>query len=285
MPEGDTIYRAARAMQRVLAGAVVTGFETGYAHLARVNDDTPLARRTIEKVEARGKWLLLYFSGDLILLTHMLMSGSWHLYRTGEAWQKPRRLMRVVLTTGEWQAVGFSIPVAEFHTARSLERRAGVQKLGPDVLAGSFTLQQGIDALTAHRISEPEDEIANALLNQRVIAGLGNVYKSEICFATAVHPFRTMRTLTAEEIAAIAEVSHRYMAQNVKDGTVEEALTYTGPRRTTHSSDGSVRLWVYGRRGEECRRCGTIIQAYKQGPDARMTFWCPECQPAGTSKG
>jgi endonuclease-8 len=269
-------------MQRALARAVVTGFETGYAHLARVNDDTPLTGRTIEKVEARGKWLLIYFSGDLILLTHMLMSGSWHLYRTGEAWQKPRRLMRVVLTIAEWQAIGFSIPMAEFHTARTLERKTGVQKLGPDILAKYFTRQQGMDALTAHQASDPENEIANALLNQRVIAGIGNVYKSEVCFATGVHPFRKMYTLTAEEIVAITEIAHRYMAQNVKDGTGGSMLTYTGPRRTTHSSDGRARLWVYGRRGEECRRCGTIVQAYKQGPDARMTFWCPECQPAGT---
>jgi endonuclease-8 len=279
MPEGDTIYRTARAMQRVLAGAVVTGFETGYAHLARVNDDTPLTGRTIERVEARGKWLLVYFSGDLILLSHMLMSGIWHLYRADETWQKPRRHMRVMLTTPEWQAVGFHIPVAAFHTARSLERKTSVPKLGPDILAESFSLQQGVDALTAHKLSAPEDEIANVLLNQRVIAGLGNVYKSEVCFATAVHPFRTMRTLTAEEITAITEVAHRYMVQNVKDGTEEEIVTYTGSRRTTRSSNSRARLWVYGRRGEVCRRCGTIIQANKQGPDARTTFWCPECQP------
>ena len=283
MPEGDTIYRAARAMQRVLAGAVVTGFETGYAHLARVNDETPLAGRTIEKVEARGKWLLVYFSGDLILLTHMLMSGTWHLYRTGEAWQKPRRLMRVMLTTADWQAVGFSAPVAEFHTARTLERKADVAKLGPDILAGNFTLQQGVDALWARKDSAPEDEIANVLLNQRVIAGIGNEYKSEICFATGIHPFRRMRTLTAEEIARIVETAQRYLAQNVKDGIGEDFVTYTGSRRTTHSSDSRLRVWVYGRRDEECRRCGTIIQAYKQGADARITFWCPECQPAGTS--
>src|SRR6202790_185233 len=139
MPEGDTIYRSARAMQRALGGKVVTGFDTGLAPLARVNDDAPLVGRVVEKVESRGKWLLIYFSGDLILVTHMLMSGSWHIYRTGERWQQGRSRMRVVVRTADWVAVAFNVPIAEFHTARSLERSAQVPKLGPDILAGEFT--------------------------------------------------------------------------------------------------------------------------------------------------
>jgi endonuclease-8 len=282
MPEGDTIYRAARAMHRVLAGATVTDFETGYAHLARVNDDTPIAGRTIEKVEARGKWLMIHFSsasGDLILLTHMLMSGSWHLYKPGERWQLPRRAMRVLLSTKEWEAVGFNIPVAEFHTAGSLERKTGVPKLGPDILSGSFTLQQGSDALTVHKLANPDDEIGNALLNQRVIAGLGNVYKSEVCFAAGVHPFRTMQSITPAEIILLTEIAHRYMTQNVKDGSSGDIVTYTGMRRTTHATDHGARLWVYRRNGQECRRCGAIIRSHKQGLGARTAFWCPQCQP------
>jgi len=130
MPEGDTIYRAARALQKAIGGKVVTGFETGLAKLARVNDDAPLVGRMVEKVESRGKWCLIFFSGDLILVTHMLMSGSWHLYRTGERWQMGRGRMRVVIRTADWEAVGFDIPVAEFHTTRSLERSSEVPKLG-----------------------------------------------------------------------------------------------------------------------------------------------------------
>src|ERR1700752_2016115 len=100
MPEGDTIYRTARALQKAIGGKVVTGFETGLAKLARVNDDTPLVGRVVEKVESRGKWCLIYFSGDLILVTHMLMSGSWHLYRLGERWRMGRSRMRVVIRVG-----------------------------------------------------------------------------------------------------------------------------------------------------------------------------------------
>ena len=136
MPEGDTIYRAARALNRAIGGKLVTGFETGLAPLARVNDDAPLTGRTVEKVEARGKWLLIHFSGDLILVTHMLMSGSWHLYRTGERWRMGRDRMRVVIRTAEWEAVAFNVPVADFHTARSLERYSQIPKLGPDILSG-----------------------------------------------------------------------------------------------------------------------------------------------------
>src|ERR1700733_3995563 len=139
MPEGDTIYRAARALQRAIGGKVVTGFETGLAKLARVDDDSPLIGRVVEKVESRGKWLLIYFSGDLILVTHMLMSGSWHLYRSGERWQMGRGKRRVVIRVEGWEAVAFNVPIAEFHTARSLERSTEVPKLGPGVLGGGFT--------------------------------------------------------------------------------------------------------------------------------------------------
>src|SRR5271154_5562696 len=110
MPEGDTIYRAARALQKALGGKVVTGFETGLAKLARVDDDAPLVGRVVKKIESQGKWLLIYFSGDLILVTHMLMSGSWHLYRPGERWRMGRGQMRVVIRTADWEAVGFKTP-------------------------------------------------------------------------------------------------------------------------------------------------------------------------------
>ena len=112
MPEGDTIYRAARALQKAIGGKVVTGFDTALAKLARVNDDAPLVGRTIERVESRGKWCLIFFSGDLILVTHMLMSGSWHLYRTGERWRMPRKAMRVVVRVGAADEEGRSFAAA-----------------------------------------------------------------------------------------------------------------------------------------------------------------------------
>jgi endonuclease VIII len=279
MPEGDTIFRTARALERALAGKVVTRFDTALAPLARANDNAPLIGRTIERVESRGKWCLLYFSGDLILVTHMLMSGSWHLYRPGERWQMGKNRMRVSIEVPDWVAVAFNVPIAEFHTAQSLERKSQVPKLGPDILSESYTVDIGAQRLTDYGLSHPDAEIAVVLLNQRVLAGLGNVYKSEVAFAAGVNPFRAMRTLTSREIESIIEIAHRYMKQNVLDGSGDGILTYNGNRRTTHSSNREERFWVYRRKGEQCRRCGILIEMRKQGEQARSTYWCPQCQP------
>jgi endonuclease-8 len=279
MPEGDTIYRAARALQRAIGGKVVTGFETGLAKLARVNDDQPLVGRLIENVESRGKWCLIYFSGDLILVTHMLMSGSWHLYRTGERWRMGRGQMRVVIRTADWEAIGFNIPVAEFYTARSLERSSQLPKLGPDMLSESFNVDDGVARLTAYGRENPDAEIAVVLLNQRVLAGLGNVYKSEVAFAAGVNPFRAMKTITPREMEVMVDVAQRFMKANVVDGKGNGIATYSGNRRTTLAMDREERLWVYKREGQECRRCGAMVMMRKQGVHARSTYWCSECQP------
>lgn len=279
MPEGDTIYRAARALQNALAGKVVTGFETGLAKLARINDDAPLAGRVVEKVESRGKWLLIYFSGDLILATHMLMSGSWHLYRPGERWRMRRNRMRVAIRTAEWEAVAFQVPLAEFHTGRSLARDERIAKLGSDVLGDDFTAAGGVARLAAYARENPEAEIGDVLLNQRVLAGLGNVYKSEVAFAAGVNPFRAMRSITPEEMEAMVDFAQRYMKANVAEGKGDGIVTYTGNRRTTGAMNQGERLWVYMRQGQECRRCGSTIRMRRQGVDARSTYWCPECQP------
>jgi len=278
MPEGDTIFRSARALEHTIGGKQVTGFDTGLAKLASVNDNTPLVGRIIDKVESRGKWLLIHFSGDLILVTHMLMSGSWHLYRTGERWKMGRSRMRVVIRTADWEAVAFNVPIAEFFTARTLERNSQVPKLGPDILSDAFTVEGGVQRLAAYAQQSPEAEVGNALLNQRVLAGLGNVYKSEVAFAAKVHPFRHIDTLTPAETERIVEFAHRYMQANVNDGS-DAIVTYSGNRRTTHSMSREERLWVYGRQGHECRRCGAAIMMRRQGAGARSTYWCPDCQP------
>ena len=274
MPEGDTIFRSARAPHQAFAGKTVTRFETAYAPLASVNDQSPVAGRTIEQVESRGKWLLIHFSGDLILVTHMLMSGSWHIYRVGERWKRARSHMRVVLDTADPQAVAFDVPVARFHTARTLQRFAGLAGLGPDLLGKGFA----IDEAATRLLDRGEEEIGNVLLNQRVLAGIGNVFKSEICFVCGVNPFRRVATLRAQEIECLLATARRFLAANVADGAGDGIVTYTGGRRTTGSSDPAARLWVYRRMGTECRRCGASVLMRKQGPGARSTYWCPECQ-------
>ncbi len=275
MPEGDTIYRAARTLDRALAGSVVTGFETQLPGLARVDADRPIVGRTVEFARATGKWLQIGFSGDLVLLTHMLMSGSWHIYRPGEAWRKGRFHMRVVIETPAIVAVAFNVPIAEFHDARSLARRPGFQKLGPDVLAEGFDEATAVDGIA----KRPELEIGTALLTQTVIAGLGNVFKSEVCFLAGVNPFRRIGNLSQLHLESLVSIARKLMGSNVGPTSGNQIVTYTGMRRTTGRSDPSERLWVYHRNGEPCRKCGTPILSRKQGVEARTTFWCPVCQP------
>lgn len=276
MPEGDTIFRTARALTRALVGRPITGFRSNYALLTRFHDDTPLTGQVVERVESRGKWLLICFSGGGILTTHMLMSGSWHIYRVGERWQKPSSHMRIVLENSVCQAVGFSVPVAQMHTAASLARDRRIPQPAKDVLSGDFDA-----AAAAERISScAQEEIGDVLLHQEVLAGVGNVFKSEVCFVTGVHPFARVAALNKAQIVALVEQSKRLVAANVLEDSGDTIVTFRGQhRRTTRESDPAASLWVYGRAGDPCRRCGERIRRRIQGPDARVTFWCPQCQP------
>jgi endonuclease-8 len=267
MPEGDTILRTARTLQRALGGQAVTRFETVLPKLARVDVDRPLAGRTVERVESAGKWLLMRFSGDLTLLTHMLMSGSWHIYRPGERWQRGRQHMRIVIETARMVAVAFNVPVAEFHTEASLSRRPGFNRLGPAVLADDFDADAAVRNLQA----QPDLEIAVALLKQSILAGIGNEFKSEVCFAAGVNPFRTVGSLPVADLRRLLDVARHQMSDNV--------LQHSAMRRTTRRVEPSENLWVYGRSGEPCRKCGEPIQARRHTADARLTYWCPRCQP------
>jgi endonuclease VIII len=276
MPEGDTIFRAARTLERALAGKVVTGFRSEYALLTRFNDDTPLTGQTVERVESRGKWVLMHFSGGGILVTHMLMNGSWHIYRRGERWQLAASNMRIVIETADFVAVGFNVPVAEMHTAQSLAREKKIPPPASDVLGGQFDVEAAIERLVACS----DLELGEALLRQRVLAGVGNVFKSEICFAAGLNPFRKVGSISRERLAEVVAVARRQLGENVLEDSGNRIVTYRGRRRrTTHESDPGESLWVYGRRGEPCRRCGELIRRRLQGVDARATYWCPRCQP------
>ena len=275
MPEGDTIFRAARTLHRVLAGNIVTGFESVLPKLMRVDFDAGVVGRTIEEVSPQGKWIRMNFSGDLILLTHMLMSGSWHIYRPGEPWQRWRGDMRIVVKTKDIWAVGFKVPVAEFHRADTLRRRTGYRSLGQDVLAEDFDASKSITSLRARG----ELEAGAALLTQSTMAGLGNVYKSEKCFACGVNPFRRIGELSIEELGGLVATARKLLQQNVAETSGNQMMTFSGLRRTTGQANREERLWVYGRSKKPCRRCGTPIESRKQNPDARTTFWCPTCQP------
>src|SRR4051812_6944549 len=273
MPEGDTIFRAARTLHRALAGHEVVRFESVLPALTRVDEDAPITGRTIERVAAAGKHLLMHFSGDLVLRTHMRMNGSWHIYRPGERWQRARRDMRIRISTDAFEAVGFNIPVAEFTSSRELSRHNELRRLGPDLLSDDFRASDAVQRIR-ERGTVP---IADALLNQRVVAGLGNVYKSEVLFMCRVNPFALVRDIGDEQLAAIVDTAQRVLRANVSEA-LAPMTTYSGFRQTTRRASPQERLWVYGRARLPCRRCGTPVSVRKQGLDARLTYWCPECQ-------
>lgn len=275
MPEGDTIFRAARTLHRALAGKTIVRFESVLPRLTRVHEDTPVTGRTIARVTAAGKHLLMHFSGGLVLRTHMRMNGSWHIYRPAEKWQRPRRDMRIVIATGDFVAVAFNVPVAEMIQERDLPRHDLLRQLGPDLLGGAFDAAEALRRLRAR----PAATIAEALLNQRVVAGIGNVYKSEVLFACRVNPFALIRDLADEALARVIDTARRFLVANVSEG-LSPMTTYTGFRKTTRRDDPKERLWVYGRARLACRRCAAPIEVRKHGTDARLTYWCPTCQPS-----
>jgi endonuclease VIII len=273
MPEGDTIHRAARALHAALAGQRVERFESVFAHLTRVDADQPIAGRLVQRVEARGKHILMWLDDDqggasLVLRTHMRMHGSWHIYQPGERWQRPRHELRILLETQPYVAVAFAVPVAEFVPAGTIDREGVVAELGPDLLSDTFDANEACARLAAR----PDMDVADALLDQRALAGIGNVFKSEVLFAARVSPFTQVGALSADQLARIVTIAARQMRANVGD-------TAASGRNTTNRLDPSARLWVYGRRGLPCRRCGAPIQRTRQGPDTRATYWCERCQP------
>jgi endonuclease-8 len=241
VPEGDTIHRAARNLHEALGGKVITRFVTMLPKL----EQHPIAGRTVERVHAVGKHLLIELSGGLALHTHMRMNGEWHIYRSGEKWMRPRSDMRIVIETKGWTAVAFNVTVADFERP----------EVGPDLLADDFDIDEAFRRLRAHA----HDEIANALLDQSSLAGIGNIWKSETLFACRVSPF--------------------ILVESIDDAKLREIITTARKllRRSVERADRN-RWSVYGRANEPCRKCGAIIQTKKQGDDARVTYWCPTCQ-------
>ena len=263
MPEGDTILRAARALDRSLAGKRITAFQSPVPRLARAG----LAGRRVDSVEARGKNLLVRFDDGRTLRSHMRMTGSWHLYRPGERWRKPARLARAVLETEDSVAVCFSAPVVEILTAHEVERHEPLARLGPDVLAADFDATEAVRRLA----SLPATPIGEALLDQSAIAGIGNIWKSETLFLCGADPFAPVGKFAETELARIVAKARALMSASVSGPSLR--LSGRGARR------------VYRRSGEACRRCGTAIRMRRQGAAARSTYWCPGCQPRRPEAG
>src|SRR5689334_838378 len=198
------------------------------------------------------------FSGDLVLRTHMRMNGSWHIYRPGERWRRPRRDMRVLVATDEFEAVGFNIPVAEFLDPREEARQDDLRKMGPDLLGDSFDEDEAVRRIRQH----DGDDIADVLLNQRVVAGIGNIYKCEMLFLCRVNPFARAATVDDDTLRRLLRTARKYLQANVRK-PAGGIVTYAGFQR--ERGEGG-RHYAYGRAGRPCRKCGTPIRLESQGP-------------------
>jgi endonuclease-8 len=266
MPEGDTIYRIADVLRRTLLGSqIVEAYAQPRPGLRRVPDLGRVVGSMVVSVEARGKHLLIGFDNGLTLRTHLRMHGSWHRYRRDEPWRRPASAASAVLETATATAVCFDAPEVELMTDAELGRHPQLSTLGPDLLSRSFDADEAVRRLS----SDPRRPVGEVLLDQRLMAGVGNVYKSEIPFLEGVNPWRPMGELHEAAVAGLVSTARRLLGANVAGG----ARVTTGQRRPGRE------LWVYGRAGQPCRRCGTLVEGRRQGEQARMTYWCPRCQP------
>jgi len=290
MPEGDTIFRAAATLSRAIGGKIVRRFHSPLPALAA--SAAQLEGRRIERVEARGKNLLIHFEDGSALHTHMRMTGSWHIYRPGEAWQKPARYARAVIETDDFVAVCFNAPVVDRIPPGAIASHPSLSKLGPDILKADFDAD-----LARRRLRERAGTpIGEALMNQQALAGIGNIYKSESLFACRVDPWLTVGDLPDESLDALIRAARELMSQNLSGPT--RITAHAGargffPRR-------GPRYCVYDRAGEPCLTCGEPIRASRAsrasradlpGPSStspggvasRVTYWCPACQPPGST--
>jgi len=276
MPEGDTLFRTAVTLDKALTGRTVLGFWARDERLREVQSRLPVINRTVARVEARGKHLLIWFSapagatdgGELILHTHLRMTGSWHIYRPGERWSKPERRATLAITTDAFIAPCFSAPVAELLTVWQLERHPQLAALGPDAMLAGFDEQEALRRI----LESPDEPVGVALMRQRSLSGVGNVFKSEVLFLQRIDPFAAVGKLGEESLLQLIRESHRLLSLN-RGGA---------PRQTRFTLQRQERLWVYGRSGRPCRECGGKIRMTRQGEALRSTYYCPVCQYAST---
>jgi endonuclease VIII len=281
MPEGDTIFRSATTLRPAMEGRVIED--------ARIRDSQFDCERilgwAVTGVEARGKHLLMHLSegakpqaaaqhpspnfsprgrGTLCIHSHMGMTGSWHVYRPGEPWRKPAHYAALQLAINRLEVICFSPRLLELLTGDQLRRHPHLTRLGPDLLSKEFD----VDAAIARFRARNHVPLGEAVMNQTIVSGIGNIYKSEILFILQLDPFAAVAKFTDDELRGIIAKA-RYLLR----------LNSGGPNRTTRFGSDAGRMWVYGRSGTPCPKCGAIIHLRRQGEAGRTTCWCPECQP------
>ena len=259
MPEGDTVWRTAGQLHAALAGRILTVSDFRVPQYATIS----LAGRAVTEAVPRGKHLLTRVEGGVTVHTHLRMDGSW---RIGPPARYPSRdhRIRLILANREQQAVGYRLGIVEVLATAAEDRAVG--HLGPDLLGPDWDADEAVRRLEA----EPARPAAEALMDQRNLAGIGNVYKSETLFLRGISPWQPVGAVP--DLPALVELARQLLDLN-KDRV---------DRVTTGSRARGEQVWVYGRAGRPCRRCGTPIRRADQGPapQERITYWCPRCQPA-----
>lgn len=219
-----------------------------------------LVGRGLDRAETRGKHLILHFGDDIALHAHMGMNGGWYVYRPGQRWKRPRRSAWLVLDLDGVEVVQLGGTMMRLVRPVELGRDPRLARLGPDILAGPEAVERAAENLAG----APSLELGEALLNQRLVAGIGNIFKSESCFEAGLDPWRTVGTLEPEELSRVLEVAARQMERGVATG-----------RRPGR---------IYRRAGQPCIRCGERVLSRGQGPESRITYWCPGCQSEASAR-
>jgi endonuclease VIII len=257
VPEGDTIHYAANRIRPVLAGHVPDELRTLHPRFAADRWPERLAGRAVEAVDARGKHLLIRFEGGLAIHSHLRMTGHWSVLRDGRRWPRSARRAWLVMERGGAEVVQFDGPVLELMTEARVRNDPRIAHLGPDILAPEFDAERFLRRL---REDDPTRPIGDAVLDQRTVAGIGNLWKAEACWEAQIDPWRRTGSTTDEEATAIVDAARPRMQESA---------------RTGHATRGPQ---VYNKAGRPCPRCGTRIEARGQWEDNRTTFWCPGCQ-------
>jgi len=260
MPEGDAIHRAARRVGAALVGEPIVSIETPQPRHAHDRIAERLDGRGARAVDAHGKHLFIRFDGDLTIHSHLRMGGSWHVYRRGERWRRAASRAWLVLRTPGHEVIQFDGPVLELLRDGRTRSDRRLAALGPDVLAEGFDEPGFVARL---RRDDPGRAVGDALLDQRNVAGIGNIWRCEGCFLASVNPWRRLGDITDDEALEVVRAIRPLMAASVEgSGRIE-----------THRRGGT---WVYRRGGRPCRRCATTVASRGLGDDNRTVHWGPQ---------
>ncbi|HEX6712905.1 MAG TPA: DNA-formamidopyrimidine glycosylase family protein [Thermoleophilaceae bacterium] len=256
MPEGDTIRSAANRVGAALIGREIESIETPHPRFGKDRWPQKLAGQGVRAVDAHGKHLMVRFDGGLTIHSHLRMTGSWGVYPRGKRWHRGAHRAWLVIRTADHEVVQFDGPVLELMTDGRSRFDQRLARLGPDVLADEFD-----QSVFRRRLREDDQTrtLGDALLDQRNVAGIGNIWKAEGCFAARIDPWRRLRDVSDDEALAVINAIRPLMQKSASDGFPKD-------------------VQIYKRAGTPCPRCGTTIKARGQGDDNRTTYWCPGCQ-------